>query len=313
VAVQIRPLEERDLGEADRIFRVAFGTFLRVPDPSTTFGDADFARTRFAAAPDSAFAAELDGKFVGSNFLARWGSFGFFGPLTVEPALWEQKIAQRLLERTMEQFDLWRCRHTGLFTFSHSPKHIALYQKFGYWAGALTPVMSKPPGLTSDRPRYKLLSELGAGEKEQAIEDCRALTGSIFEGLDLAIEIRSVDAQKLGDTVLLYDGSQLRAFAICHVGRGTEAGSGTCYVKFGAARPGAAASEDFERLLDACEAYAGQRQAKRLSLGVNMARHGAYAALVGRKFRTDLVGVAMQKANAPGFNRPDVYVLDDWR
>ena len=24
-------------------------------------------------------------------------------------------------------------------------------------------------------------------------------------------------------------------------------------------------------------------------------------------------GVAMQKANAPGYNRPGVYVIDDWR
>jgi len=35
--------------------------------------------------------------------------------------------------------------------------------------------------------------------------------------------------------------------------------------------------------------------------------------MVGRGFRTELMGVAMQKANAPGFNRPGIYVLDDWR
>ena len=71
------------------------------------FGDSDFAYTRFRAAPDSALAAEVDGKLAGSNFVTGWGSFGFFGPLSVEPLLWEQKVAQRLLEHTMELFEGW--------------------------------------------------------------------------------------------------------------------------------------------------------------------------------------------------------------
>jgi hypothetical protein len=32
-AVYVRPLAEEDLDEADRICRVAFGTFLGVPEP----------------------------------------------------------------------------------------------------------------------------------------------------------------------------------------------------------------------------------------------------------------------------------------
>jgi hypothetical protein len=30
-------------------------------------------------------------------------------------------------------------------------------------------------------------------------------------------------------------------------------------------------------------------------------------------FRTEMTGVAMQKPNQPGYNRPDVFALDDWR
>ena len=83
--IRIRPLEERDLAEADRILRLAFGTFLGLPDPLKMFGDSDFVYTRFRAAPDSALAAEADGQLVGSNFVTHWGSFGFFGPLSVVP------------------------------------------------------------------------------------------------------------------------------------------------------------------------------------------------------------------------------------
>ena len=36
--IRIRPLEERELPEADRIIRLAFGTFMGLPDPTKTFG-----------------------------------------------------------------------------------------------------------------------------------------------------------------------------------------------------------------------------------------------------------------------------------
>ncbi len=45
----------------------------------------------------------------------------------------------------------------------------------------------------------------------------------------------------------------------------------------------------------------------------HMSRHEAYCIMVGRGFRTDQMGVAMQKANAIGFNRPGIFLVDDWR
>ena len=44
--VRVRPLAAEDLDEADRICRVAFGTFVGVSRPETFFGDADLVRTR---------------------------------------------------------------------------------------------------------------------------------------------------------------------------------------------------------------------------------------------------------------------------
>jgi GNAT superfamily N-acetyltransferase len=293
--------------------RLAFGTFFGLPDPMKMFGDSDVAHTRFRAAPDSALAADADNKLAGSNFVTNWGSFGFFGPLSVEPRLWDQGVAQRLLEPTMELFEKWGCRNTGLFTFSHSPKHIALYQKSGFWARFLTPVMSKQVAPSTNQHGYARFSELPATQKEEVLAGCRETTGAIYEGLDVSREIRAVDSQRLGDTILLLDGSKVTAFGVCHVGAKTEAGSGSCYVKFAAVRPGASALSNFEQLLNSCEAYAASRSAGRLEAGVNMSRDEAYRIMVGRGFRTDLLGVAMQKANHPGFNRPGIFVLDDWR
>ena len=250
---------------------------------------------------------------AGSNFITNWGSFGFFGPLSVHPRLWDQGVAQRLLQATMEFFVRSDSSHTGLYTFSHSPKHAALYQKFDYWPQYLTPVMSKSVAPVANQNGAILFSELRPAQKQEALAECGKLTDAIFEGLDVSREIRAVDAQQLGDTILLFDGSTISAFAVCHTGAGTEAGSGACYVKFAAVRPNAHAQLNFEQLLELCEAYAASRSAAKLIAGVNMARHEAYRMLAGRNFRADMIGVAMQKANAPGFNRPGIYVLDDWR
>ncbi|MGH7985915.1 MAG: hypothetical protein ACREQX_06470 [Candidatus Binataceae bacterium] len=49
--IRTRLLQERDLAEADRILRLAFGTFLGLPDLMTVFGDSDFAYTRYSSSP----------------------------------------------------------------------------------------------------------------------------------------------------------------------------------------------------------------------------------------------------------------------
>jgi GNAT superfamily N-acetyltransferase len=314
--ISIRPLQENDLAAADHVMRLAFGTFIGLPDPLAFMGDADYVRTRWRANPSAAFGAEVGSEIVGSNFASNWGSVGFFGPLTIRPDLWDRGVGKRLMEPIMECFDKWGTRHAGLFTFPHSQKHVGLYQKFGFWPRFLTAIMSKPVGAlgpTARELRWTSFSEAPEGEWEEILRACRQLTDAIYEGLDVEAEIRAVAQQGLGETVLLWDEGELAGLAVCHCGPGTEAGSGTCYIKFGAARPGSTAARDFDQLLDACEVMAARKGLSRLAAGVNMARHEAYRQMLARGFRTDIQGVAMQRPNEPGYNRPGVYLLDDWR
>jgi hypothetical protein len=85
IKVIVRPMREEDLDEADRIMRLAHGTFLGMPEPLRFNGNADYVHTRYCADPPAALAAEVDGKIVGSNFALDWGSMGILGPLTVHP------------------------------------------------------------------------------------------------------------------------------------------------------------------------------------------------------------------------------------
>jgi GNAT superfamily N-acetyltransferase len=309
----IAALSEKDLPEAARIIRVAFGTFLGAPDLETFWTDRDYAFGRHRAPHVAAFGATLDGKLVGSNFAVNWGSFGFFGPLSVLPDLQERGIARALLGRTMEQFDAWGTRQIGLFTFAQSPKHIALYQKHGFYARFLTALMAAPARRAQTKSGWSRFSALTKSQQEDALRSCRDVAESIYPGLDLTDEIRTTQAQGLGDTVLVEGAGGLAAFAVCHYGPKSEAGADMCFVKFGAVRDGASAERDFLRLIAACENLAADVGMPNVLAGANMARHEAYRLLVDRGYRTAIQGVAMHRGNDPGYCRPGAYVIDDWR
>jgi GNAT superfamily N-acetyltransferase len=308
--VIVRDLRESDLTLADAILRSAFDTFTGV---TSLFGDKDYVRTRWLADPGAAFAAEQDGQLAGTNFVTRWGTVGFFGPLSVRPELWNQGVASRLMEATVALFDRWGTAHAGLFTFAHSPRHHGLYQKFGFWPRFLTPVMTKVPIAPRRSPQPIRYTALPPGERARAVDACRELTATAYEGLDLEREIRAVESQGLGEVLLLDDSSGLAGMAVCHLGAGTEAGGQGCYVKFGLARPGPGAEVRFGTLLDACESLAVDNGADHIELGVNAGRHEAYAAVMARGYRVGLVGVSMHRANDEGYSRPGTWLVDDWR
>ena len=143
---------------------------------------------------------------------------------------------------------------------------------------------------------------------------CREVTDANFEGLDVQREIRAVSEQHLGDTVLVWDNSKLAAFAVCHSGPGSEAGSGVCYIKFAAVRPGARAAVNFQRLLDRVAAFAVAVADAKITAGVNLARREAFQALLDAGFRVESQGIAMETGDASsGYNRRGAYILDDWR
>jgi GNAT superfamily N-acetyltransferase len=312
-SISIGLLRQSELEEADRIVRVAFGTFLGVPNPPEFMGDREFMVPRWRSKNVKVLAAREGGRLLGTNVVTRWGTFGFLGPLTVLPEYWDRGVAKRLLDSTMKIFDRWGLRHTGLFTFPQSTKHVGLYHKFGFWPGYLTAVMTRTPG-----PEIKglgapvLMTSLKKKQRNEAIEACRKLTFKIEKGLDLSDEIGAVLAQGTGDIVLTYSGGVLDAFAVCLNGPGSEGGAKICYIKFGAARASAGAGDRFDKLLDACEAFAVSRGAS-VEAGVSFARENAYRRMRARGFRAVTHGVAMQRPHSVELNRADAYIMEDWR
>lgn len=298
--------------DADRVFRLAFGTRVGLPDPSRFAEGAEIVRSRFTLAPEAAFIAESGGDVVGSAFLARWGSFAVFGPLSVHPAYADRGVGQSLWAAVLPLLDGWGVTHTSLYTKPGSPKHVHLYQKLGFWPRYLTALTARevPPSCGAVVERCSLLPE---AERAAIVEGCRVLTDAIQPGLDLAREIRLVTDHGLGEAVVVGDTDGLAGFAVCHGGPGSEALPGTCYVKFAAARPGPGAAARFEQVLDAVEEHAATAGFTRIEAGVNLARRDAHRALALRGYRTFMLGVAMHRPDVEAFDRPDAFVVDDRR
>ena len=271
----VRPLAEADLAQAGRIIRLAFGTFLGAPEPETFSATAISIRSRFGAEYGEAYGIADETGLVGSNFATRWGSVGFFGPQSIRPDRWDGGFAQPLVAAVCGSFERWGVSQAALFTFAQSAKHIHLYGKFGFYPRFLTAIMERPAAAASVAgwSRYSALSE---ADRSIAVAECGALTDSLYPGLDLAGDIRNVAARGLGDTLLLHEGSRLAGFAVCHIGPGTEAGSGLLFVKFGAVRSGAGADTRFAALLDACGVLAAASGVATVEAGVNLAREEAY-------------------------------------
>jgi GNAT superfamily N-acetyltransferase len=291
----VRPLAEHDLSHAQRIVRHAFGTFLGAPDLDTFWTDFDYVYGRHGAEHVASFAIDADGALAGSNFATRWGSVGFFGPLSIRPELWNRGLAQPLVAAASDAFESWGLRHGGLCTFPHSTKHVWLYQKFGFYPRYLTAIAAAPAkaGTLPQNSRY---SALAAPGREAAEAASYALTDGIYAGLDLRAEIRTVAARNLGDVLLLWDGaSRLAGFAVCHWGPASEAGMDCLFIKFGAVRSGAGADARFAALLDAAGALAASVGMGKVLAGVNSAREEAYRQMAGRGFRSLVNVVTMHR------------------
>lgn len=313
MAILIRALEERDLDDADRINRVAFGTFFGLPDPMAFRGDGDAVQGRWRTDPEASFAAEFDGRVVASGQCMNWGSVGILGPLTVDVDYWSRGIAREMMPVLIDLLDRRGHAVSGLFTHPQSAKHIRLYEHFGFWMQRPTAVMDKPVAPAKMPEGSTLFSDLTEQDKASALAACREVTETVYPGFDVTQEIRAAANFGFGDTALLRRDRAVVGFAVCHHGAMSEAGSHQLMVKVGAVRSGRGAEADFAALLRAAEALAARRGAPKIVAGTNVGRAGAYRILLEAGFRTFMNGIAMLRPDVPGYNVPGAFVIDDWR
>ena len=310
--VALRPMTAADQDEVDRILRLSFGTEFRLPDPMAFRGDGGLVAGRFAMFPDGCFVAEIAGRLIGCGVANRWGSVGFLGPVCVHPEFWGHGLARLLIEPCLKAIDRWGCTASGLFTDGSSPRHLRLYQEFGFWPRQLTIVMSRPCSAGSDDLQgYQNLSDT-----PEAVDHIVGLaadaTNRLYPGLDLGVELRSVLALGHGDVVYRRHDDQLD-FALCHFGPGSEGSSQALLVKFAQVGRGADSPTRFDALLAACMARARREGVSKLVAGVNTRQHAAYRQMIAAGFRGEMHGIRMHRPYLEVLDAPDFFGLMDWR
>jgi N-acetylglutamate synthase-like GNAT family acetyltransferase len=324
--IKIRRVRKGDLSKVRDVMEQAFGDFFERQvgtRPRQVFGGAQYVHHRWLMEPWGCFVAEEgDGKIVGAAVAVMWGTIGLVGPMAVLTNYQNQDIGQQLLTACQEFFDENKATLQGVCTYPYSPKHLILYQKFGYRPKGLVVITGKPldrreivhatrnakPGLAIRR--YSTLEE---AKKKQAMQKIRRMTNAFWRGMDLGKEVEIVDGLTLGDTLLLEKGREVIGFAVCHLPPNSEAPHGCAYVKFLAIDPRQKKPEHLHALLGAVEEMAGAAQLQRVVAPAYTYYWTAYQTLLERGYHVDFTMVRMKRGKQEDYEDPSDLVLDDWR
>jgi GNAT superfamily N-acetyltransferase len=327
--VQVRRVRKGDLSRVRDVFEQSFGDFLERQlgtRPRQAFNGAQYVHHRWLMEPWGCFVAEEDGaKLVGAALAVTWGAVGLLGPVAVLTHYHNQTIAQQLIRAVQDFFEENKATLHGAVTYPTSPKHLALYHKFGYKPKSLTAVMSRALDRTGTRPglprppvvrgsvTVRRFSSLEETKKKAALTRFHRITNAICRGLDLAKEVEIVDGLALGDTLLLERGADLVGFAICHAPGVSEAPTGALYVKYLAIDPRHRKTEHLEQFVTAVEDMAQEHALSRVILPVYLRYWLAYSTLVRCGYQVDFTTVRLQKGKPEDYEDPADLVLDDWR
>jgi len=325
--IKVRRVRKGDLSRIREVIESAFADFFERQlgsRPRQVFGGAQYVHHRWLMEPWGCFVAEEnEGKIVGASVAVCWGTVGLFGPVAVLTPYQNQNIAQGLIKAGQGFFEENRVTLEGVVTYPYSPKHLVLYQKFGFKPRALVAITAKslerretaPPPPKSARGALELLrfSTYEESKKKVLLGRLKTLTGKIYRGLDLTKEIEIVDGLALGDTLLLEKDRAIVGFAICHAPGQSEAPQGSLYIKYAAIDPARRRPEHFAQLLLACEEFGVAAGCERIIAPVYTGYWRAYQSLLDSGYHMDMLMLRMKRGKTAEYEHEEDYVLDDWR
>lgn len=155
-----------------------------------------------------------EGGIAAFNLAHVLGGEGWMGPLAVRDDLQGRGLGRTIVEAGIAHLKRAGCATIGLETMPRTMDNIGFYANLGFVPAALTITLTVE-GLT-DAPT-PLLGQLGAGEREEVLAECRALTARVRPGADYSRECALTLRHGIGDVLLLRSpGGPLRGFALYH-------------------------------------------------------------------------------------------------
>lgn len=207
-----------DIGELNQVFSDAFTeryrrdgmVGVRVPFLNPTIW-----RYAIEDADDGAMLwRDEKGHVVAFNMVHRSGVEGWMGPLAVRTDQQGSGTGKEIVTRGIEWLKAQGCAVIGLETMPRTMDNIGFYSRLGFTPGRLT--LTTTIDAAYSEHACTLLSRLSPASRVEAIAECRDLISTLHPGYDHTREIELTAELALGDTVLVYEGDRLVAYALAH-------------------------------------------------------------------------------------------------
>jgi len=319
----IRPMTTDDLPQVERILDIQAAATTSQPGAARSEQpNRRLIQSRFQKEPTGCFVAENPGDgLIGAVLSIAWGSVAWLGPLVVHPEFAGKQVESPLLQAVLAYWQPMALSAQGVEASPADPAEIEFYASFGFrpqfltatLIGAVDPDGPREP-IRQRTPSFELvrLSQLSDGIEETMLANCRRISERHYPGLDYGKELHSVKELDLGDTLLLAVGERLYGFAICHVAPGSEAETGSCYVKALLIDPAIDDQETLLALIEACEGHARMHQLKTVRLGINLACWEGYQAVAARGYELRQLRLRMVRPLDELLSDPSPFHFNDW-
>ncbi len=214
--VRVRALRHDDIGPLNVLFSDAFSdryrrdglAGVRVPPLNPRIW-----RYAIDDAGDGAMCwVDADDRLVAFNVAHQSGIEGWMGPLAVRPEWQSTGLGRKIVTRGIEFLRARGCTVIGLETMPRTMDNIGFYSRLGFVPARMTITLT----LEAQRGRCALLSQLGAGDTDAALQACARLVERLQPGVDFTRELRLTRELGVGDTVLLFGHDGVEGFALCH-------------------------------------------------------------------------------------------------
>ena len=233
-------------------------------------------------------------EIVAFNIAHRSGVEGWMGPLAVRPDWQGAGLGKEIVRGGIEWLRAAGATTIGLETMPRTMDNIGFYSGIGFVPGRLTITLTLDAGLLGNGPN--LLGRLSARDKDDAIDECRALTDTLAPGLDFTRELALTDQLALGDTVLLRERGRLVGFALCHTAPLVE---GRVREEMRVLKLVLEREQDLTRLGEVLVDYARRSGTRRVALRVQTEFLAAYQTLIGMGARVRWTDLRMTLADMP--------------
>lgn len=225
------------------------------------------------------------GKVVAFNIAHLSGTEAWMGPLAVHPDHQGHGLGKTIVTAGIEMLRESGATVIGLETMPRTMDNIGFYSSLGMTPGFLTLTVTIDGvfgAAMSGRLHTVRLGALVGDELEEAIQRCRSLAASILPGYDFTRELRLTEDLALGDTLMLFDGGELIAFAVCHSVPLVE---GRIREELRVLKLAARSEDDFDVLVNALSDHARRSGTRRVAIRLQGQYSGAYRRLMRRGAR----------------------------